>query len=243
MDDPLREEGDPDPIELADDELLDSDDTYPSVDDDTIDSEPPEEKTVPYTRFKDVNDRLKDVEAKYQAATKPKEPEPKDPPAERYSQKQIDTVQQLAGTKEMQDRIDEQDRRWEEKEAKDQKDADIRDRKAVVANKELNPNGFKEAQVQKQVQKWSDSSDPDKRWLALASYERVITEMNTLYKAKGSNKKDPPPKVDKGSAAATTEVRNPDVAENPNANNPLKAMDSLKREAAEYMKAMEGGDE
>jgi len=49
--------------------------------------------------------------------------------------------------------------------------------------------------------------------------------------------------VDKGSAAATTEVRNPDVAENPNANNPLKAMDSLKREAAEYMKAMEGGDE
>jgi hypothetical protein len=243
MDDTLREEGDQDPSELAAAEFLDSDDAPPSVDDDTIDSDPSDEKTIPYSRFKDVNDKLKDVEARYAAATKPKDLEPKDPPAEIYSQKQIDTVQKLAGTKEMQDRIDEQDRRWEEKEAKDQKDADVRERIDVVANKDLNPHGFKEDQVQKQVQKWSESSDPDKRWLALASYGRIVKEMNTIYESKSSNKKDPPPKVDKGAGAPSTEVRNPDVAENPNSNNPLKVMASMKREAAEYYKNMDGGDE
>lgn len=239
-DDTLRDEGEPAPVEVADDEFLDSDDISPLVDDDTVDDDTPDEKTVPYTRFKDVNDKLKDIETKYAAATTPKkevEPSPK----KQYSQEQVETVKELAGTKELHERLEENERRWEEQEKKTIKSADEQDRKITVKDKDLNPNGFKEDQVQKQVQKWAESKDPDKQWLAAASYPRIIKEMNENYSQNKAKKSATPPEVSKSAASEST-VRNPDIKDSPtNVTNPLKYRRSLSNEAVEFMKSLDGG--
>lgn len=242
-DDSPRDEVELPPGELADSELVDPDDTPTLVEDDTLDGEPAGEQTVPYSRFKDVNDRLKDTEAKYAAATAPKEPAPvkESSPKKVYTDDQRDTIKDLAGTKDMQSQIDEQNQRWDEKEKKDARVSDDRDRSDVVANKELNPHGFQEDQVQKQVLKWGNSKDADKQWLAGATYTRILREMNGLYEAREAKKGNAPPKVESSSGSGS-EVRNPDIPDDPNASNPIKYKRSLGNEAVEFMKALEGGE-
>ncbi len=242
-DDAPRDEGTPEPVEVVDDELVDPEDTSTSGGDDTTAGEPEGEKTVPYSRFKEVNDKLKDTEVKYAAATAPKDPPPEKEEASKkvYSDEQRDTIKDLAGTSALQKRLDEQDERWEAKEKQEQRVADDRDRINAVKDEKLNSHGFTEEQVQKQVVKWGNSKDPDKQWLAAASYTRVIREMNELFDAREAKKGEAPPKVEK-SGSGDDSPRNPDVKNDPNATNPLKYKRSLGLEAVEFMKGLDGGE-
>lgn len=238
-----RNEGDLPPVEVADDELVDPDDTDTSVEDDTLDSEPTGERTVPYERFKEKVDEANDLKAKYAAATAPKEENSsrEKSPSKVYSDEQVETIKSLAGTKELQAKIDEQEQRWREKEEEEQRRADDRERQEAVSNKDLNPYGFSDTQVQKQVVKWGNSTNPDKRWLAQASYNRIISEMNEIYKARESKKGEAPPKVE---SSGTAGARTPDAPQDnrTDASNPLSYKMSLAQRANEYMKSLEGGD-
>lgn len=240
-DDTLRNVDDQDSTGFATEEDTDTEDTSESVGDDTTDGENygDDAKTIPYERFKQVVDERNDLKQKYdsfqKASSKPKE-DPKQQKAfdkARYTPEQIETIQNLAGIPELKREMQEYKKQVEERTRNEQIEKDKSELRTVLSDKSFNIHSVSEDLVQKQVLKWGQSEDPEKRWLATAPYKYILREMNEMQQ---SSKKTAPPKIEKGS---DPKIRKPDAQENRTmpANSQLYVAD-LANGAMEYMKRM-----
>lgn len=241
-DDKLRN-GDEDDLDFADQTDLDSDDLDTSADDDTIGEDDTEDKSVPYSRFKEKNQEAQDWKVKYEAATQANaEPRKGEPVVKgKFSDEQIETVRNLAGTRGLQNEIKKLNDRLEEKEKREQHDQDTNQLKEALSDKELNPHGLSQKVVQAQLLKWGKSNDADKQWLASAPWKFVLKELTEIKGRQEAKKKDSPPKV---SIGAEPRTRNPDSyeREEPSYVSPLQEKAALQRDAQAFYESLGGGE-